>query len=158
MSSRRPPKRRSTPSNASPAARAIAVASDSNAQQRDPQISLSSDRATGREQRTSQPVQRHLNLQTLEFIASPFRSFREIGKFHQTLAALPGVYSVQPRQLQRGSLQLRVECRSSSDLLDGLGVAYHFPFHLVSQESHQIEIMFEQTVAEPAHEIGAQSA
>ncbi len=83
-----------------------------------------------------------LNLQTLEFIASPFRSFRDIGKFQSGLSSVPGVQSVHARQLQHGALQLRIECRGAAELLEGLATAYPVPFLVVSREPHQIEIVF----------------
>lgn len=84
-----------------------------------------------------------VNLQTTELIASPFRSFREIGLFQQTLATVAGVQAVQPRRLQQGALQLRVECRSTSAMLSALAAEYPTPFYLVSQQPHQVEITFD---------------
>jgi hypothetical protein len=85
-----------------------------------------------------------LNLQTVEFVASPFRSFRDVGRFQNALANLPGVQAVQPRQLQQGVLQLRVECRSATELLAALADAYSVLFYLVAQEPHQVEIVFDE--------------
>jgi hypothetical protein len=96
-----------------------------------------------------------LNLPALELIASPFHSFREIGRFQQTLATLPGVQTVQPRQLQRGILQLRVECRSAREMLRALSTDYPTPFCLVSQEMHQVEIAFDEGAYPQLFETGS---
>jgi hypothetical protein len=85
-----------------------------------------------------------LNLPALELIASPFHSFREIGRFQQTLSTLPGVQAVQPRQLNRGILQVRVDCRNAREMLRALSTDYPTPFSLVSHEMHQVEIAFDE--------------
>lgn len=81
-----------------------------------------------------------LNLATVELVVSPFETFVELGRFQQALAGLPGVRAVQPRRLQRGMLQLRVECRASTELLDGLAAHWPSPFRLVSCEPYRVEI------------------
>jgi hypothetical protein len=98
-----------------------------------------------REQYTPLSMSHQLNLPAIELIASPFHSFREIGRFQQTLSTLPGVQSVQPRQLQRGILQLRVECRNAREMLRALSTDYPTSFSLVSHEMHQVEIVFDES-------------
>lgn len=94
------------------------------------------------EQALERPI-RTLDLTTIELLCSPFRSFREIGRFHEVVAALPGVKSVQPRRVQDGAFQIRVECGSSRDLLTALAGAYDRPFSIAHHEMHRIEIALE---------------
>lgn len=101
---------------------------------------------------------RWLNLQTLELLAFPFRSFRDVGTFHETVANLPSVRSVQPRHLQDGALQIRVECASSRDLLTGLSEAYHLPFSVVHRETHRIEIALEHEASSNVSDLARRGA
>jgi len=84
-----------------------------------------------------------LNLATVKLVVSPFETFVELGRFQPALSGLPGVRAVRPRRLQRGVLQLRIECRTSTELLDGLAAHWPFPFRLISCEPYRVEIVLD---------------
>jgi hypothetical protein len=88
----------------------------------------------------NRPALSVLTLASIEMLVSPFPSFRDVGRFHQTLAALPSVRAVQLRRLQHGTMQVRVECRSAAALIDELAEACERPFRIIAQEPHCIEI------------------
>ena len=81
-----------------------------------------------------------LTLTSVELLVAPFHSFRDVGRFHQLLAALPSVRSVHLRRLQCGTLQMRVECAGSPALIDELEQCWRVPFHIVAHEPHRIEL------------------
>jgi hypothetical protein len=81
-----------------------------------------------------------LTLTSIELLVAPFPSFREVGRFHQTLAGLPSVRDVHLRRLQHGTLQMRVECSSSGALIDELEQSWAEPFRIVAHEPHRIEL------------------
>lgn len=112
----------------------------------------SSDRGVLGDERPDDPGLRLLDLGAVELVASPFTSFREVGRFQQALASIPSVRSVHPRQLGRGALHLRVNCQVSADLTTALEAAYDVPFRVVAQSAYRLEIAFEEpaTAAEGA--------
>lgn len=93
-----------------------------------------------------------LDLGTLELVAGPFRTFREVGRFHQAVAQIDGVRSVQPRQLGRGALQLRLECSPTLDLATALSEIYDVPFRVVSHTAYRLEIVFVGVAADMTRE------
>jgi hypothetical protein len=95
-------------------------------------------------EKAPRPALTLFNLNSVEIVASPFSSFREVGRFQQALSDIPSVQAVHLRRLQHGVLQVRIEYRSSSDLLDALCDAFSssFSFRVLSHEAHRIEIVF----------------
>jgi len=86
-----------------------------------------------------------LQTTSVELIVSPFSSFRAVGHFQQILAGASGVHAARLRRLQHGVLQMRVECRDSTELIEGLRDAcqHSFRFRVQSQEVHRIEVVLE---------------
>ncbi len=83
---------------------------------------------------------------SVELVVSPFSSFRAVGHFQQILAGAPHVQATRLRRLQQGVLQIRVECRGSTELIEGLREACQdsFRFRVQSQEVHRIEVVLER--------------
>ncbi|MDB5059732.1 MAG: hypothetical protein JWO59_3204 [Chloroflexi bacterium] len=88
-----------------------------------------------------------LELAHVEVVVSSFTSFREVGHFQQMLAGLPNVGSILVRHLRHGTLQVRVEYRGTTKLLEALEGAYPRRFDVLSQEPYRIEIVLREAPA-----------
>lgn len=98
------------------------------------------------------PADAHLtpyDLTSVELVVSSFRTFRDVGRFHEVLLAAPDVQAAYLRRLQHGVLQIRVEYRSMAGLPEILRnvCAPAFPFRVISHEAHRIEVALEDEVS-----------
>lgn len=92
----------------------------------------------------ARPSLNMLHLTSVELVVSPFTSFRDVERFLEILARIPDVRGRHLRRLQRGALQVRVECHGSTGLIAALRGAYPQSFfHLQPHDPHRVEVLLE---------------